>query len=173
MWETFCIRGRRSTTPAAKRTRSPAAARTCGPPRMSFTSSGRRFTPLRTAAPVGSPVSGPPENKYVYYASKQDGVMQIWRKMPHGSQPEQVTSNEFNNTSPHLSPDGKVLVFLSYSKNLRELPKGKTVSLRIMPAADKKIRALTTFVGGQGSLGTEPWSPGGRRLVYISYQSMK
>jgi TolB protein len=144
---------------------------------VTFDVDGRRqqepFTPLRTAAPVGSPVSDPSENKYVYFASKQGGGMQIWRKMTDGSQPEQLTSDDFNDTSPHLSPDGKLLVFLSYSKNLKGLPKDKNVSLRTMSPADKKVKTLATFVGGQGSLGTEPWSPDGKRLVFISYQSMR
>ena len=144
---------------------------------LTFEVDGQRkqepFTPLRTAAPVGSPVSDPSENKYVYFASKQGGGMQIWRKMADGSPPEQLTSDDFNNTSPHLSPDGKLLVFLSYSKNLKGFAKDKNVSLRMMSPADRKVKTLATFVGGQGSLGTEPWSPDGNRLVFISYQSMR
>lgn len=131
------------------------------------------FTPLRTAAPVGAPLTAQTESKFVYSASNQSGSMQIWRKMADGSQPEQMTSDDFNNVSPSLSPDGKYLLFLSYSKDLKELPENQDVELRMMSLADKSIKTLASFVGGEGSLGTQPWSPDGRRVVFISYQSLE
>ena len=144
---------------------------------LTFAASGQQqqepFTPLKTASPVGAPVSGPPEKKYVYFAAKQDARLQIWRKLAGGSEPEQLTFDDFNNAAPSLSPDGKLLAFLSYSKDLKSLPANKEVSLRMLSLADKKVKTLATFVGGQGSLGKTPWSPDGKRLVFISYQSMK
>jgi TolB protein len=130
------------------------------------------FRPLKTALPVGAPlpVLG---DKYVYSASKQSGSMQIWRKLRDGGEPEQLTSDDFNNVSPHLSPDGKFLLFLSYPKDLDALPENQDIELRMMSLADRSVKELATFVGGQGSLGTQPWSPDGRRAVFISYQSMK
>jgi TolB protein len=143
---------------------------------LTFERNGQRqqtpFTPLKTAAPVGAPVTAQPENKFVYFASKQSGAMQIWRKLADGGQAEQITSDDFNNNSPHLSPDGKYLLFLSYSKNFEEIPENKELTLRMMSLTDRKIKTLATFVGGPGSLGTQPWSPDGRRVVFISYQSM-
>jgi hypothetical protein len=144
---------------------------------LTFEIHGKRqetpFTPLRTAAPVGAPSTGLPEDKYIYFASKQSGSMQIWRKMRDGSQPEQITSDDFNNVSPHLSPDGKLLLFLSYPKELDALPEDKDMELRMMSLDDRSIKVLAPFVGGQGSLGEQPWSPDSRRVVFISYQSMK
>ena len=144
---------------------------------LTFQIDGKRrqlpFTPLKTAVPVGAPLSLQPPDKFLYFASNQSGVMQIWRKMADGSDPEQITSDGFNNTSPHLSPDGKYLLFLSCPKSLKELPENKDITLRMMSLADKSIKTLATFVGGQGSLGTQPWSPDGRRVVFISYQAME
>ncbi len=144
---------------------------------LTFEIGGQRqeapFTPLKTAAPVGAPVTGQSEKQPTYFASNQSGGSQIWRKAADGSQPEQMTSDDFNNVSPCLSPDGKHLLFLSYSKDFKELPENKEVALRLMSLADKSIKTLTTFVGGQGSLGAQPWSPDGRRAVFISYQSMQ
>lgn len=128
------------------------------------------FTPLKTAAPVGSPASDQPSDRYVYFLKKQGGATQIWRKAKAGGPSEQLTSDEFSNVSPCLSPDGKLLAFLSYSKALSD---GGEVSLRTMSLADKKIKTLATFQGGKGSLGKQPWSPDGRRLVFVSYQSMR
>lgn len=133
---------------------------------LTFKSGGRHrqapFTPLRTAAPVGPPVASQPES-HVYFTKRG----QIWRKTTDAAQPEQITSDDFHNLSPSLSPDGKRLLFLSYSKDPTEL------SLRLMSLADKSVKTLATFVGDKGSLGPKPWSPDGRRIVFISYQSME
>ncbi len=123
---------------------------------LTFEADGQRqqrpFTPLKTAAPVGAPISTPPQDKVVYFASKQSGTFQIWRKMADGSHPEQMTSDDVNNISPHLSPDGKYVVFLSYPKTFKKLPANKDVSLRMLALADKRVKTLAPFVGGQGSL---------------------
>jgi hypothetical protein len=144
---------------------------------LTFQLDGQRqetpFTPLKTAAPVGAPVTDQPESKLVYFASSQNGSMQIWRKAADGSQPEQMTSDDFNNESPRLSPDGKLLLFLSYSKDLKALPENAEVELRVIGLADKSIKTLARFTGGRDSLGTQPWSPDGRRVTFISYQSME
>jgi Tol biopolymer transport system component len=98
--------------------------------------------------------------------------MQIWRKMADGSHPEQMTSDDFNAVSP-LSPDGKYLLFLRHSKDLKVLPENNEVALCLLLLAHKSSRILATFVGGQFSLGTQPWLPDGGRVVFISYQSIE
>jgi TolB protein len=126
------------------------------------------FVPLKTAVPVGAPLNASSE-KHVYVSKKQAGRTQIWRK-GIGGEAEQLTSDDFNNAEPRLSPDGKLLAFLSYPKETSSLPKKGDVSLRLMTLAGKKIKTLAFFRGGQGSLGKQPWSPDGKRLAYVSYQ---
>ena len=99
--------------------------------------------------------------------------MQIWRKSADGSQTSLFTPDDFNNTSPHLSPDGKYLLFLSYSREYGKLSEGIPVELRLMLLKDSSIKTLATFVGGPESLGDNPWSPDGQRVVFVSYQAMK
>ena len=41
--------------------------------------------------------------------------MQIWRMRPDGSEQEQITNDGFNNWFPHISPDGKWIVYISLS----------------------------------------------------------
>lgn len=131
------------------------------------------FTPLRTAAPVGAPVAAQNENSATYVAMNQNGSMQIWRKGGEGSQPEQMTSGDFNSVLPHLSSDGKFLLFLTYSKDLDAIPDNDEMALRVLLLADKSVKTLATFVGGPGSLGPQPWSPDGRRVAFISYQQIE
>ncbi|HEX4232242.1 MAG TPA: hypothetical protein VHZ07_26485 [Bryobacteraceae bacterium] len=145
--------------------------------KLTFEIGGHRkevvFTPLRTAAPVGAPITAQPESNGEYVASNQGGTMQIWHKGADGSQPEQMTSADYNSASPRLSPDGKYLLFLSYPKELSSLQENQEVTLRLITLTDKRVRTLATFVGGPGSLGTQPWSPDGRRVAFISYQTME
>jgi hypothetical protein len=129
------------------------------------------FTPLRTAAPVGPPVPRRSGADFSYVAVKNGGTSQIWRKSADGSQADQFTPDDFNNTSPHLSPDGKYLLFLSYSKEYNKLSEDTPVELRLMSLSDNSIKTLVNFVGGPESLGPEPWSPDGKRAVFASYQS--
>jgi hypothetical protein len=129
------------------------------------------FTPLRTAAPVGPPVIVVPSD-FTYFQSKSGETMQVWRRSADGSQSEQFTPDDFNNVSPRVSPDGNYLLFLSYSKEYSHLSDDTPVMLRLMNLKDNTMKTLVSFVGGPDSLGAQPWSPDGKRIVYVSYQSM-
>ena len=139
---------------------------------LSYQSTGKQadatFHPLPTAAAVGNPVPVVPGD-FLYFEAGEAGQKQIWRKLADGTHAEQLTSDEFNNVLPMLSPDGTRLLFLSYSRG-DVLPKNGQVQLRLMTLADKQIKTLTRFTGGPGSLGAHPWSPDGKRIVFISYQ---
>ena len=54
---------------------------------------------------------------------------------PDGSDQQQTTQDEFNNWFPHVSPDGKRIVFLSFSREVKpdDHPFYKHVYLRMMP----------------------------------------
>ena len=98
--------------------------------------------------------------------------MQIWRMHPDGSGQEQLTSDRFNNWFPHISPDGRWLVLLSYEPEVKGHPENKDVMLRIMPlnTALKKIEVLAKLFGGQGTINVPSWSPDSRQLAFVSYQ---
>ncbi|TAL47421.1 MAG: hypothetical protein EPN92_04895, partial [Chitinophagaceae bacterium] len=55
-----------------------------------------------------------PDGKYIYYCATETGTMQVWRMKPDGSNKEQITFDELNNWFPHISPDGKWIVFISF-----------------------------------------------------------
>ena len=60
-------------------------------------------------------VDGPeysPDGKYIYYNANPTGTMQIWRMRPDGSGKEQLTFDEYHNWFPHISPNGKWMVFI-------------------------------------------------------------
>jgi Tol biopolymer transport system component len=87
-----------------------------------------------------------------------------------GSQQGQVTFDDFNNWFPHISPDGKWMVFLSYDKTVTGHPENKDVALRLMSLTDKKISVLAKLFGGQGTINVPSWSPDSKQLAFVSYQ---
>ena len=111
-----------------------------------------------------------PDGRYIYFNSERTGMMQIWRMLADGSQQEQLTSDEFNNWFPHISPDGKWMVFLSYDKTVTGHPENKDVTLRLMSLSDKKISVLAKLFGGQGTINVPSWSPDSKQVAFVSYQ---
>ena len=98
--------------------------------------------------------------------------MQIWRMHPDGSEPEQVTSDEFNNWTPHPSPDGKSVVIVSYGKGVTGHPTNQDIALRILNVDDGKLRVLVNAVGGAGSDNVPNWAPDGTHFAFVSYQML-
>ena len=96
--------------------------------------------------------------------------MQIWRMRPDGTNAGQVTSDEFNNWFPHLSPDGSWMEFITYDKDVKGHPPDKDVMLRMMSLRDHKIVVLAKLLGGQGTINVPSWSPDSLKLAFVSYQ---
>jgi Tol biopolymer transport system component len=101
--------------------------------------------------------------------------MQIWRMRPDGSQPEQVTSDEYNNWFPHLSPDGRWIAFITFPKDVppADHPYYKRVYLRLMPVAGGAPRVIAYLYGGQGTINVPSWAPDSRRLAFVSNSDLR
>lgn len=98
--------------------------------------SGGDETPLTTAKGLGDGPEYSPDGKYIN--SERSGSMQIGRMHPDGNGREQITSDDFNNWFPHISPDGKWMVFLSYEKDVTGHPENKDVKLQLMSLEDNE-----------------------------------
>jgi len=115
-----------------------------------------------------------PDGKFIYFSSDRSGSTQIWRMLTDGSEPQQVTTDEdWNNAFPHVSPDGRQLVFLSYPPGNRGYPTIEDVLLRVISLADQKTKVLAKFVGGMGTIDSPSWSPDSKRLAFVSYQNIQ
>ncbi|MEZ5424871.1 MAG: hypothetical protein R2747_01280 [Pyrinomonadaceae bacterium] len=118
-----------------------------------------------------------PDGKYIYFNSTRSGLMQIWRMKPDGSAPEQVTDDAFNNWFPHISPDGRWLMMISYARGdvaPDDHPFYKQVYLRLMPVGGGAGPKVVAYVyGGQGTINVPSWSPDGRRVAFVSNSEIK
>ncbi|MEO8623073.1 MAG: hypothetical protein ABI625_18505, partial [bacterium] len=111
-----------------------------------------------------------PDGKYIYYNANQTGTMQVWRMKPDGSGNEQLTFDEYNNWFPHISPDGKWMVIISFPPTVDpgDHPFYKRVMLRLLPVAGGAPRVIAYLYGGQGTINTPSWSPDSKRIAFVS-----
>ena len=111
-----------------------------------------------------------PDGKYIYYNATETGTMQVWRMKPDGSGKEQITFDEYNNWFPHISPDGKWMVILSFPTTVdpSDHPFYKRVIIRLMPAGGGAPRVIAYLFGGQGTINTPSWSPDSKRIAFVS-----
>lgn len=118
-------------------------------------------------------VDGPeysPDGKFIYYNANPTGTMQIWRMKPDGSGREQLTFDERHNWFPHISPDGKWMVYISFPNDIEPNghPSYKMVTLNLMPVAGGAPRVIAYLYGGQGTINVNSWSPDSKHIAFVS-----
>jgi Tol biopolymer transport system component len=115
-----------------------------------------------------------PDGKHIWFNSTRTGLMQVWRMKADGAEQTQMTFDEdYNSWFPHVSPDGRQVVFLSYRKSdvaPGDHPANKEVVLRLMPSAGGKPVTIVELFGGQGTLNVQSWSPDSRKFAFVSYE---
>lgn len=116
-----------------------------------------------------------PDGKYIWFNSARSGRMQVWRMKPNGKEQTQMTTDESVNAwFPHVSPDGKKVVYICYkdyeidpSAHLPNL----NVELRLMSAEGGDYEVLAYLFGGQGTINVNSWSPDSKKFAYVSYRT--
>lgn len=114
-----------------------------------------------------------PCGNYIWFNSVRSGLMQIWRMKEDGSEQTQITIEESNSWFPHLSPDGKMVAYITYKKGdvaPGDHPANKDVEIRLMPIEGGDYKTLVKLFGGQGTLNVNSWSPDGTKLAFVSYK---
>jgi Tol biopolymer transport system component len=111
------------------------------------------------------------DGKYVYFDSTRSGSTQIWRMQPDGSNPEQLTDDANNNSSPHVSPDGRTIAFISQPPDFRTGDRVGDTRLKVMSSSDGLIRDIASFQGNRGSFSMYGWGDESH-LAFVSYQEL-
>ena len=134
---------------------------------------------METQAPekIAATAAGPRENSaWVYYADARSGA--LWRVRANGSGRAQLTTGSgTRDFSPHVSPDGKWLVYASAPVGT---PAGKDSDLEIRlapvvngnPDLGKALTMAKPF-GGADALDFNPWSSDSKSFAFVSRQPGK
>jgi Tol biopolymer transport system component len=106
----------------------------------------------------------------IYFNSTRTGIMQLWRMGAEGGGPRQLTNDGLNNWFPHISPDSRSLVFLSYLGDVlaTDHPWYRQVYLRRMPSGGGPAKVIAYVYGGQGTINVPSWSPDGRFVAFVA-----
>lgn len=114
-----------------------------------------------------------PDGEHIWFNSVRTGLMQAWRMKIDGSEQTQMTFDEDRNSwFPHVSPDNKKVVFISYHKG--DLAPGEhlpyyNVELRLIGAEGGTPKTLVKLFGGQGTINVNSWSPDSKKFAFVSY----
>jgi Tol biopolymer transport system component len=115
-----------------------------------------------------------PNGRYIWFNSVRSGMMQVWRMRANGKKQKQMTFDETRNAwFPHVSPDGKKVIYLTYHKGDLEPNQhvaNKNVELWLMPAKGGQPRKLIDLFGGQGTINVNSWAPDSRHVAFVSYR---
>ena len=102
--------------------------------------------------------------------SATSGHAQISRVNLSSGHQEQLTFDERVNWFPHLAPNGRDWVYLSYPAGTVGHPENLPVELRL--ATDdswSNPRTVVKLFGGQGTINVNSWSPDSSKFAYVSY----
>ncbi len=136
-------------------------------------SAGGEEKPLTHDAGFNDGPEYAPNNRDLWFISTRTGLMQVWKMNRDGSAQQQMTFCERNNWFPHISPDGKQVVYISYSKDgldPSEHLANMQVQLRMMEYDGSNDRCILEFFGGQGSINVNSWHPDSGRFAFVRYQ---
>jgi len=111
-----------------------------------------------------------PDGKYIWYNSNRSGTMQIWRMKNDGTEQIQITDDKYQNWFPHPSPDGKMIVFLSYPPEIGEWdhPYYKNVTIKLLNLNTGTIKVIAYLYGGQGTMNVPCWTSDSKGMFFIS-----
>ncbi len=123
-----------------------------------------------------------PDGRWIYINSDRTGKEAVWRLPATGAGPddqkaELVVSDQLQDWFPHISPDGKKMVYIGYPAGTpTHNPRDVAIEIRLMTINHDKVdpakRTLVKATGGQGTMNVNSWAPDSRRFAYVTYERL-
>jgi Tol biopolymer transport system component len=125
-------------------------------------------------------VDGPewsPDGAWIYFNTERWGsspghaqLARVPSVNPSADKVERLSSTDTVDWFPHLSPDGRLAVYLQYPAGTVGHPEDREVELVVVDTTDWSTALVRVPVfGGQGTINVNSWSPDSRRFAYVSY----
>lgn len=123
-----------------------------------------------------------PDGKWIYINSARSGKEAIWRfpatgAGPHDQKAQMVVSDGLEDWFPHISPDGKKMVYIGYPAGTpTHDPRAVPIAFKIVTIDHNKVaptqKTLVKATGGQGSFNVNSWAPDSNRFAYVTYEPL-
>ena len=123
-----------------------------------------------------------PDGKWIYINSDRSGKEAVWRFPAEGAGPEdakaeKVVDDGLEDWFPHISPDGKQMVYIGYPAGTpTHNPRNVHIALKLVAIIDGSVassqKTLVEATGGQGSMNVNSWAPDSQRFAYVTYEAL-
>ncbi len=124
-----------------------------------------------------------PDGKWIYINSDRSGKEAIWRFPTDGAGPrdekaEMVVNDALEDWFPHISPDGKKMVYIGYPAGTpTHDPRHVPIQIKLTAISDGQVassqKTLVAATGGQGTFNVNSWAPDSMRFAYVSYEVLR
>lgn len=133
--------------------------------------------PLRQLTSGDRPADGceySPGGDHLYFNTEafttMPGHAQCARMRVDGSDVEQLTFDERVNWFPHIAPNDRDAVYLSYDPGTVGHPENRPVELRLVRDGRwTQPEIVAQLFGGQGTINVNSWSPDSTAFAFVSY----
>jgi Tol biopolymer transport system component len=121
-----------------------------------------------------------PDGKWIYINSDRSGKESVWRFPADGAgtndaKAEMVVSDGLEDWFPHISPDGKKMVYVGYPAGTpTHDPRNVQIEIKLVAIDHGDVAAsqktLVKAIGGQGTMNVNSWAPDSMRFAYVVYE---
>jgi TolB protein len=121
-----------------------------------------------------------PDGKWIYINSDRSGKEAVWRFPSDGAgtndeKAEMVVSDGLEDWFPHISPDGKKMVYIGYPAGTpTHNPRTVQIELKLVAINHGGVassqKTLVKAIGGQGTMNVGSWAPDSMRFAYVVYE---
>src|SRR3984885_9337163 len=123
-----------------------------------------------------------PDGKWIYINSDRSGKQAIWRLPSDGAgssdqKAEMVVSDGLEDWFPHISPDGRKMVYIGYPAGTpTHNPRTVHIEIQLVAIQHDKVvatpKTLIEAIGGQGTMNVNSWAPDSMRFAYSTLKPL-